>query len=121
MIKLTDKIVSEHSEKWAGIEENLKAVIFKLMLYEDTGLNPDDIELLKESNRWIPVSKSVPMTSDFVLVFVKTADDGNVHFRDTFCIGSYDDESGWLLEEHPTAENINVTHWKPLSAPLGVE
>ena len=118
MIKLTDMLITGNPKRWKDVEEYMKAVTFKLMLYEDTGLNPDDIKMLRELLKWIPTKESCPMTPGFVLAYVKTADDGHVHFRDTFAIAEYDFESGWVIDGHPEATNIRITHWKPLTAPV---
>lgn len=40
--------------------ERLYAALWRLKDYEDTGLNPDRLEELKEENDWIPVDERLP-------------------------------------------------------------
>ena len=42
------------------LRERLYGALWKLMEYEDTGLTPEEIERLKEQNRWIPVEERLP-------------------------------------------------------------
>ena len=40
--------------------ERLYGALWKLMEYEDTGLSPEEVEQLKENQRWIPVEERLP-------------------------------------------------------------
>lgn len=104
---------------WGAVTHEVYGALCKLKDYEDTGLSPHDVEEMKEMERWIPVEEMVPEEYKFVLVYVVTADDEEHggHYRDTFCIGEYEHETGWMLVENPDVTNLKITHWKPLFAP----
>lgn len=42
------------------IQEKLYGALHKLLDYEEVGLNPDEVESLKEENKWILTNKKMP-------------------------------------------------------------
>ena len=42
------------------VQEKLYGALHKLLDYEEVGLSPDEVESLKDKNRWIPVSEGMP-------------------------------------------------------------
>lgn len=106
---------------WGSVTHEVYGALCKLKDYEDTGLPPHDVEEMKETERWIPVEEMLPDHTDFVLAFVTEGHHGRFHLKNTFCIASYGDDCGWILEDHPEVEEFTITHWRPLNAPEGVE
>lgn len=90
--------------------ERLYGALWKLMEYEDAGLTPNEVEHLKESQRWIPVEERLPEPGEAVWATVKHSE----------WISDYD--AGWLPEEkktyHPEssgvyrAEYIGGENWR---------
>ena len=114
--------------------EKLYGALWKLMEYEDTGMNPEEVERLndfkktqsykllkklddeEDKHRWIPVTERLPEDDAFVLVTVKGKYRGII-FEDAIEIANYYDGDGWELEAYPELDNPNVTAWQPLPAP----
>lgn len=57
------------------IWEKLYGALAKLKDYEETGLQPDEVEKVKEENRWIPVEERMPEERDSVFAKFKTTKD----------------------------------------------
>lgn len=51
------------------LRERLYGALWKLMEYEDTGLTPEEVEQLKESQRWIPVEERLPEDGTYLCTF----------------------------------------------------
>ena len=113
--------------------KKLYGALWKLMEYEDTGMDPEEVEelrnfektnsyrLLKKLNaeerkkRWISVEKQLP--EDDVLVLVTVSGIYNaMTFSDAIQIGAHDRE-GWFIEGYEKWDNPNVTAWQPLPEP----
>lgn len=101
------------------VKEKLLAALFKLLLYENTGLSPREARLLKEENRWIPVSEGLPESTLPVLCRVRST---TISCTETFIIGSYckrywffqNDTVG--IHSFPLSE-YKVLAWRPLPEP----
>lgn len=50
------------------VQEKLYGALHKLLDYEEVGLNPDEVESLKDKNKWIPVSKKLPESGEYILI-----------------------------------------------------
>lgn len=106
--------------------------LWKLMEYEDTGMNPDDVIRLNDFNqtstcqmmkklaeekakrRWIRPGERLPENDVDVLVQV-TGQDKIRHtlFRNVIQIGHYNAISGWKIEGYPDFEG-EITAWQLL-------
>lgn len=90
----------------AEFDEILKNIALRLAAYEDTGLTPAEVQVM----RWIPVEERLPEAecgeSDSVLAITEL---GTMHVV-------YFDGGCWCK---PTGEVFphNVTHWMPLPEP----
>lgn len=72
-----------------------------------------------KASPWIAVMDALPPNDDDVLAVV-SGNCGNVLFKESVEIASYDDfDRAWTLEAFPTVNGITVTHWMPLPAAPG--
>lgn len=113
--------------------KKLYGALWKLMEYEDTGLDPDDVislndvnqcstgqvmnELAKEraKHRWIRPGERLPEDDSFVLVQITgTAD--HEKFNNAIQLGSYYPADGWLIDGHFDFEG-EIIAWQPLPEP----
>ena len=60
-LSIGQKITKEVGEKLYG-------ALHKLLDYEEAGLNPDEVERLKDKNRWIPLDEGLPETDEYILI-----------------------------------------------------
>lgn len=60
-LSIGQKITKEVGEKLYG-------ALHKLLDYEETGLNPDEVERLKDKNRWIPLGEGLPEPDEYILI-----------------------------------------------------
>lgn len=67
----TGQIITEE------VREKLYGALYKLLDYENTGLDPEGIERLKEENRWIPVSERLPEERSSIFAKFKGTDKWN--------------------------------------------
>ena len=111
------------------VQEKLYGALYKLLDYEEVGLNPDEVESLKEENKWIPVKYreiteeeqaeehpadycnyrficDMPEDEERILVT-----NGESVWSDMCCI----DEEGHYLDSGYNW--LDVTAWKPLPKP----
>lgn len=113
--------------------EKLYGALWKLMEYEDTGMDPDDVirlndfnqcstgqvmnELAKEraKHRWILPGERLPEDDSFVLVQI-TGTANHVKFNNAIQLGSYYPAEGWLIDGYPEFEG-EIIAWQPLPEP----
>ena len=79
------------------------------------------ISIVKEvaeeyNNGWIPVSSGkLPEDGDkLFLVIANGKPKSNITFDNAVELATYDKECGWILENYPEAENIEIIAWQPL-------
>ena len=96
--------------------ERLYGALWKLMEYEDTGLTPEEIERLKEQNRWIPVEERLPEEDTIVLLTVSGLY-SCITFSDAIELGNLCSDGEWFIEGYPDWDDPNVTAWMPLPEP----
>jgi hypothetical protein len=95
------------------LRERLYGALWKLMEYEDTGLTPEEIERLKEQNRWIPVEERLPEEDTIVLLTVSGLY-SCITFSDAIELGNLCSDGEWFIEGYPDWDDPNVTAWMPL-------
>ena len=93
--------------------ERLYGALWKLMEYEDAGLTPNEVEHLKESQRWIPVEERLPEEDERVILCTRY---GNVKE------GTYTERYGYAMRkgfftEDCFEELCDVVAWMPLPRP----
>lgn len=101
------------------IREKLYGALAKLKDYEETGLQPDEVEELKEKNRWIPIEERFPEPGKYVLL----------HFEnfDIPSVGTYenDEEGGreFYMADDASCSTFGlcVDAWLSLPEPYGEE
>ena len=98
------------------LRERLYGALWKLMEYEDTGLSPEEIERLKEQNRWIPVEERLPEEDTIVLLTVSGLY-SCITFSDAIELGNLCSDGEWFIEGYPDWDDPNVTAWMPLPEP----
>lgn len=98
------------------LRERLYGALWKLMEYEDTGLTPEEIERLKEQNRWIPVEERLPEEDTIVLLTVSGLY-SCITFSDAIELGNLCSDGEWFIEGYPDWDDPNVTAWMPLPEP----
>lgn len=62
-------------------------------------------------NKWISVKEAVPDTDREVLVIVNGMAGKKVKFVNAIMIGLFDKDEGWILEDWPECESIEVFYW----------
>lgn len=100
------------------LDKPLYAAVAKLERYEDTGLSPDDVDLLKDMydrlveeldrhpRKWISVRDKLPEDGEDVLVCTQSKN------------GSRNIDKGyWSINRFVHRGCANVTHWMPLPEP----
>lgn len=100
-------------------------LIEKLAEYEDTGLTPQEIYLMKSGTilksiwaQWIPVEERLPENHyKLVLVQVSGSPNENISLSDAFELATYNPDDGWILENYPEWEDANPVAWRPLPEP----
>lgn len=107
-------------------------LIQHLAAYEDTGATPEllksideeysrmakELSVLRQQNRWIPVSEELPKNPDeLVLVMVSGKPARNTTLEKAHEIASYNPDDGWILEMYPEWEYAQPIAWMPLPEP----
>ena len=106
--------------------ERLYGALWKLMEYEDTGLSPEEVEQLKENQRWIPVEERLPKEDDLVLVAVNGIYN-HITFSDAIELGEFCSDGTWFIDGYPDIDgypywdNPNIAAWMPLPRPYQEE
>lgn len=70
---------------------------------------------------WVPVSERLPVDPDEIVLCSVTGKHNHVNYVGAHALGTYDDVSGWILEDDPKWENPPVTHWMVLPEPPEVK
>ena len=73
----------------------------------------EEIAVLQERTRWIPVEERLPEVEEMVLVVVDGQPADNVTLIGALELATWYGED-WILETWPCCENMRVTHWMPL-------
>lgn len=74
----------------------------------------EEIMVLREQRRWIPVEERLPEQEACVVVCVSGKPRENITLRDAVELATYYDNEGWILECWPDWATADVTHWMPL-------
>lgn len=111
------------------VQEKLYGALCKLLDYEKTGLEPYEVESLKEENEWIPIKyreitdkeraeEHIPDNCKYRHICDMPEDEerilvtnGNTVWSDMCCI----DPDGYYLDSD--YDWLDVTAWKPLPKP----
>ena len=91
--------------------ERLYTALWRLKDYEDTGLDPDRIEELKEENDWIPVEERLPGENGF---YIATMDGEIVGQKESF-VGLAEFEDGKWVDDEADYKCVNA--WRLLPEP----
>ena len=70
-----------------------------------------------EKNQWINAKDRLPATDDAVLAITSGKPMTNITIDGAYVLASYFSEDGWIIDEYPEWEAVNVTHWMPLPDP----
>lgn len=81
----------------------------------------EEITMLWERQRWVPVTERLPETENFVLAVVNGKPAENITLVDSIEIASFMRDEGWCLDMYPEWEDPKVTHWMPLPPAPEVE
>lgn len=71
----------------------------------------EEIAVLRERQRWIPVTERLPEYGVSVLA-VASGKAANITLRDTVVFATFWD--GWELDDYPQAEDVAVKWWRPM-------
>lgn len=81
----------------------------------------EEIAVLQDRQRWIPVDAHLPEGDDAVLAVVSGKPTENITLIGSVQIAVYCAEAGWFIAEFPGWDEPTVTHWMPLPAAPEVE
>lgn len=81
----------------------------------------EEIAVLRERQRWIPVTERLPETDELVLAIVSGRPSFQLRLENAIELASFWRDDGWVLEEFPEWEDPQVSHWMPLPAEPEVE
>ena len=115
------------------VQEKLYGALCKLKDYEETGLNPEEVERLnafvgsqvehlllelekeRKKHRWIPVEEGLPEDPDrIVLIQVSGRPCENIELKNAIEFASYNKEEGWILENYLDWEGAKPVAWMPI-------
>ena len=115
------------------LRERLYGALWKLMEYEDAGLTPEEVEQLKESQKWIPVEERLPEEHESIFAKLKGTDKWSpgmfevksdaVNVTIEFDDGTKKTESSytldgrWKCEKERSFVKKKVVAWMPLPEP----
>lgn len=114
------------------VKKHAMTLYWQLKKYEDTGITPEQLKvideeysrmshelaMLRQQNRWIPVSEELPKNPDeLVLVMVSGKPARNITLEKAHEIASYNADDGWILEMYPEWEDAQPIAWMPLPEP----
>ncbi len=99
-----------------AVRGEVMTLYWALKKYEDTGLTPNEVEHLKESQRWIPVEERLPKEDDLVLVAVNGIYN-HITFSDAIELGEFCSDGTWFIDGYPDWDNPNIAAWMPLPEP----
>lgn len=77
----------------------------------------EEIMVLRERGRWIPVEERLPEGDDCVAVCVSGKPQTNITLQNAVELATFSGKEGWILECWPEWESADVTHWMPLPQP----
>lgn len=114
------------------IWEKLYGALWKLMEYEDIGMEPNEVESMndfvkpnviranqqyaeiKERYSWIPVTEKLPPDELPVLVTVSGKPQRNIGLDDAVLLAEYWEEGVWSFPEYPDWAEGRPTAWMPI-------
>ena len=74
----------------------------------------EEIMVLRERGRWIPVEERLPEEDDCVAVCASGKPQTNITLQSAVELATFSSREGWILECWPEWESADVTHWMPL-------
>jgi hypothetical protein len=121
-----------------GTSELLYGALCKLLRYEETGMDPNEVEKLKSStretedlltklneeqsrHRWISVDERLPDTEELVLIQISGRPAKHIRLYDALMMAEYDQNEGWCLEMYPEWSGAKPVAWMPLPEPYKKE
>lgn len=104
-------------EDWCG-DALVLAAADRLEEYVDRCARfSEEIMVLRERGRWIPVEERLPERDDCVAVCVSGKPQTNITLQNAVELATFSGKEGWILECWPEWESADVTHWMPLPQP----
>ena len=104
---------------WAGqvitdeVYGALYGALHKLMEYEQTGLQADEVQELKEATEWRKPQWELPPDDSFVLAVVSGRSKDTTFHKACVMAAYYRDESEWDIDVWPDFVGT-IEAWKPL-------
>lgn len=92
--------------------DRAQAVLERLAAYEDTGLEPDEVD----NQVWRDADVELPPDDEQVLIIVSGRPRRNVELVNAYELASFVGGDGWVLESYPEWEKAEVSWWMPLPA-----
>lgn len=75
----------------------------------------EEIAVLQEREKWVPVTERLPEDSNDVLAVVFGRPMRNIELIGALHIAAYcGSDAGWYVPEYPDWDDPRVTHWRPL-------
>lgn len=75
----------------------------------------NEVETAPNGQMWIDTKRALPENSDeMVLAIVNGRPSLNTEFRDAYCMATYADGEGWIVEGYEEWEGAEVSWWMPL-------
>lgn len=102
-------------------------LIQRLAAYENTGLEPEQIEVMKGHSvalmaeleerefPWISVNDRLPKVNpDIEVLVIASGKGGNIRLEEAYAFACYSGKDGWVLDEYPEIEDPKIDWWMPL-------